>query len=92
MNGVLFEDYLKWFWYPAVRRQTSDAFIMICDNLSALGDALTIMYGVEYVFLSLNYTAIYQPMDQVVISAVKRNARRELLCQLLSTMNNLEEL
>lgn len=40
VNGVLFEDFLKRVWYPAVRRRRSDVVILIWYNCSAHGYAL----------------------------------------------------
>eukprot|EP00171_Calliarthron_tuberculosum_P001152 IDg1152t1 len=92
MQTQLFEYYLMECWYPAVRKETGENVCLILDNCSAHGEKLPVLPGVEYVFLPPGVTSIYQPLDQGIIAAIKANARREVLQQVVNNVESAEEL
>lgn len=92
MDGKLFSYYLKDVWYPAVRKRTGNPVCMLMDNCSAHGDGLPDLDGVEYIFLPPNVTSVYQPMDQGIISCVKRYARSDMLRQMIEILPERESL
>eukprot|EP00171_Calliarthron_tuberculosum_P001838 IDg1838t1 len=92
MTGELFNYYIESIWYPAVRRRTSQDVCILLDNCSAHGDNLPRFPGVEYIFLPPNVTSVYQPLDMGVLRALKTNARRHLLSQIMTNLESYNEL
>ena len=92
MTGGLFDYYIRFIWYPEVRRRTSENVCLIVDNCSAHGAALPTLSGVEYIPLPPDVTSVYQPMDQGIFRALKANARADLLSQIVGAIDHRDEL
>lgn len=75
-----------------MRKRVSENVYMIIDNCAAYGDAVPELERVEYNVLPPNFTLLFQLMEIGIIAAIKRHARRDMLSQLIQTMDNREEL
>lgn len=91
MDSNIFEIYWT-FSHTNVRKMTSDSVCLILENCPAHGDQLPNFPGVEFLFLSLNVAAVYQPLDLSVLIALKTKSRNNLLLRIVSNLERYDEL
>ena len=71
MDSDTFKKWLQ-FRYVEIQKKSSGPWLLLLDNCSGHKD-LPILNGVSYQFLPANTTAHFQPMDQGLICATKKN-------------------
>ena len=90
INKVLFQRWFFEVFVPFVKFRTDDPVLLIFDNCSSHKkleyDNITI------IFLPPNVTSTTQPLDQGVISVVKRKYRTKLLNQIVSNISLFNEM
>lgn len=75
-----------------VQKRTGESLSLIVDNCSAQRQTLPNIEGVECVELPPKVTSICQEMDQNVLNAMKRHARRGLLRKIINNLENRAQL
>ena len=86
MKSDIFKKWFEEIFVLHVRSRTSDPVLLILDGCSA---HCKVEYdGITIVKLPPNVTSTSQPMDQGIISAVKRNYRSKLLVKMTENIAN----
>lgn len=90
------ETYKKWFFslfLPHVRKTTTKKVLLIMDNCGPHSNtALDFKEQVQIVFLPPGCTSKHQPMDQGIISWLKRAYKKQLLEEMLDVFERKEEI
>ena len=90
INKVLFQRWFFEVFVPYVKFRTDDPVLLILDNCSS---HMKLEYdNITIIFLPPNVTSTTQPLDQGVISVVKRKYRTKLLNQIVSSISLFNEM
>ena len=96
-NAWLDREKYKHWWYnillPYIRQWTSDSVALVMDNFSGHDMECQDPKGQVSVFLlPANSTAIFQPLDQGVISILKTQYKYQLLNKVIEAADHYDEL
>ncbi len=93
MDRKIYTHWWNEVFVPAVRQWTKKPVALIMDCCSGHDLTLKDPTGqIALYFLPPNTTSIYQPLDQGIISSVKKDYRQRLLAKVVASVDRFEEL
>ena len=91
INSKIFYLWFTEVFQPSVRSRTSAPILLILDNYSCHNIVMNVEKNIVIRFLPANVTSTSQPLDQGIISTVKRNYRIDVLKQVIDNLDGFIE-